>query len=169
MGKSEEQEARVRPLAAAGLSTYQIADLLGDMSQTTVVRVLKRINTGSHPLVQPDDEPTYTYPAVDPCGDPPTAIQPAVLPAQITPTRRIPRESHRIRGVVVAVVIVLAAVVAGAAWYRLTQVPTPIETRIAACALYASDGQIVRITMAASDHCGSGWQFLILTHQNGSP
>lgn len=173
MGKPEEQEARVRPLAAAGLSTYQIADLLGDMSQTTVVRVLKRINTGPHPLVQPDDDPTYTYPAADPYGDPPTAIQPAlpapVPPAQRTPVSKIPRESHRIRGVVVAVMIVLAAIVAGAVWYRLTQVPAPAETRIAACALYASDGQITKITMATSDHCGAGWQFLVLTHRNGSP
>lgn len=45
-------ETQVRQLADVGLSTRRIAEVIGDVSQSTVVRVLQRINTGPQPLLK---------------------------------------------------------------------------------------------------------------------
>lgn len=44
-------ENQVRQLAGIGLSTRRIAGVIGDVSQSTVVRVLRKINTGPQPIL----------------------------------------------------------------------------------------------------------------------
>jgi Homeodomain-like domain len=47
-------EDQVRQLAGVGLSTRRIADAIGDVSQSTVVRILQRINSGPQPVILPE-------------------------------------------------------------------------------------------------------------------
>ena len=44
-------ETQVRQLAGIGLSTRRIAAVIGDVSQSTVVRVLQKVNTGPQPAL----------------------------------------------------------------------------------------------------------------------
>ena len=55
-----EQEEKVRPYAELGWPTRKIADEV-DMSQTTVTRVIKRINTGPQPILS-REYPTQPQP-----------------------------------------------------------------------------------------------------------
>lgn len=45
-------EIQVRKLHGAGLSTRKIAAVLGDVSQSTVSRVLQKINSGPQPILR---------------------------------------------------------------------------------------------------------------------
>lgn len=47
-----ELENEVRKLASIGWSTRRIAATIGDVSQSTVVRVLQKINSGPQPVLR---------------------------------------------------------------------------------------------------------------------
>lgn len=57
-------EEQVRKLAAAGLSTRRIAQALGDVSQSTVVRVLQRVNSGPQPVLRAETGMSQRGPAI---------------------------------------------------------------------------------------------------------
>lgn len=58
-------EGQIRQLAAAGLSTRQIALALGGaVSQSTVVRTLQRINSGPQPILQARKALSERLPAI---------------------------------------------------------------------------------------------------------
>jgi hypothetical protein len=61
-----EVEEQVRKLATAGLSTRKIAGVIGDISQSTVVRILQKVNSGPQPILDAAKEATSglaTWPA----------------------------------------------------------------------------------------------------------
>jgi hypothetical protein len=54
-------EEQVRRLASIGLSTRKIATTIGDVSQSTVVRVLAKINSGPQPVLRDQPLPGRTH------------------------------------------------------------------------------------------------------------
>lgn len=52
-----ELETEVRKLASIGMSTRRIATTIGDVSQSTVVRVLQKINSGPQPVLRDKPSP----------------------------------------------------------------------------------------------------------------
>lgn len=50
-------ETEVRKLAGIGMSTRRIATTIGDVSQSTVVRVLQKINSGPQPIIRDKPSP----------------------------------------------------------------------------------------------------------------
>lgn len=52
-----ELESEVRKLASIGMSTRRIAATIGDVSQSTVVRVLHKINSGPQPVLRDKPSP----------------------------------------------------------------------------------------------------------------
>lgn len=53
----DQLEEQVRKLHSVGLSTRKIAQTIGDISQSTVVRTLQKINSGPQPIL-PDETST---------------------------------------------------------------------------------------------------------------
>lgn len=53
-------EEQVRRLASVGMSTRKIASAIGDVSQSTVVRVLAKINSGPQPVLRDRPLPART-------------------------------------------------------------------------------------------------------------
>lgn len=132
----EAQEEAVRPYAAAGLSTRKIADETG-MSQSTVSRVLRRINTGPQPIIQADQRP------------------------------RGPRSRSQIAAVAVLAIalLILAAAAASVAWARFMRGPAPVVRVPPAvvCIRSSAAGNVTGIALASRGKCAASWKTLTLT------
>jgi Homeodomain-like domain-containing protein len=139
-----EQEEKVRPLAQAGLSTREIAAVV-DMSQSTVSRVIQRINTGPHPIVKPRSR----------------------LREKL-PFPQLPRR-FRIRGAaLLAVALLLLAFGLASLTYlrgrpihtyiRIVDPPAPISV----CVGITLQGYMTDLANATNGKCPAGWKLLVL-------
>jgi hypothetical protein len=143
----EEREEKIRPLATAGLSTRAIEKQTG-IPQSTVVRDLKRINTGESPIQ---------------------------LPEQNRTTQRL-RWTVRAGALFVTSLLILAVVLGAATLLRDIPARQPVynpifnaPTRPAAasqvfyiCAGITIEGYLTDLVQATDRKCPKGWKMLVL-------
>lgn len=143
----EEREEKIRPLAMAGLSTRKIEELT-EIPQSTVVRDLKRINTGEHPIQLPEPDKT---------------------------TQRL-RWTVRAGALFVTSVLLLAVVLGAATLLRDIPARQPVYNPIfqyqsprAAtsqvfyiCAGITIEGYLTDLVQATGRKCPKGWKMLVL-------
>ena len=138
-----EREEKERPLAQAGLSTRDIERITG-IPQSTVVRDLKRINTGPQPIL---------------------GHQPARHSA-----RRISRATVRlITTLLIITLLCLTTTFSALAWMRTRNLPAPAPapaapaaTSISLCVGITLQGYVSDLAQAQSGHCPIGWKLLVL-------
>jgi hypothetical protein len=146
----DEREEKIRPLAAARLSTREIEQVTG-IPQSTVVRDLKRINTGERPIILPDPARTGK------------SLRRWVWPIAIT----------------VTALLVLACAVGSVTLFREvpghqtmyapvfpTRAQTRVQAPISMCVRFTLDGYVSDLTQATGHSCPRNWK--LLTLQPGS-
>jgi hypothetical protein len=136
----EEREEKIRPLATAGLSTREI-EKLTEIPQSTVVRDIKRINTGENPIQQPDPAKTAKR------------LRQWVWPIAITVTALL------ILAVALGSVTVLRDITARQPVYApVFQTQAPIYM----CAGITIEGYLTDLVQATGRTCPKGWKMLVL-------
>jgi hypothetical protein len=143
----DEREEKIRPLASAGLSTRQIEQATG-IPQSTVVRDLKRINTGENPVMLPEtaQTPKRLRRWVWPIAISVTALLVlAVAFCSVTLFREIPG-----RPTVYAPVFPAPAQ------------PAAVEAPIYLCVGLTLEGYVSDIAPAMNRKCPGDWKLLVL-------
>lgn len=136
----EEREEKIRPLATAGLSTRAIEQIT-EIPQSTVVRDLKRINTGENPIQQPETAKT---------------------------AKRL-RISVRAIALSVTALLVLAVAVGAVTLMReftaRQTVYAPVfqtQAPIYECFGFTIEGYLSDVAQATGHKCPKGWRMLVL-------
>lgn len=140
----EEREEKIRPLVAAGLSTREI-EKITDIPQSTVVRDIKRINTGENPVLVPDREKAPK------------------------PLRRWPLAI----GITVTALLVLAVAIGAVTFLRnapatprgyapVFQYPAPSDRSVYLCVGVTLEGYVSDLAPAVGKTCPRDWKLLKL-------
>lgn len=146
----DEREEKIRPLATAGISTRDIERMTG-IPQSTVVRDLKRINTGPLPVIRPDT------------GKAPKSLQRWAWPIGISATALL------VLAVVLGAMTLMRAVQAPQAAYTPV-FPAKVAAQPAAdtylCIGITMEGYVSDIAPATQHKCPEDWKLLVL-HPGG--
>lgn len=140
----EEREEKIRPLVTAGLSTRGIEQVTG-IPQSTVVRDIKRINTGENPILAPDQE---------------------------KPVKTI-RRWPLVIGITVSALLILAVAIGAVTFLRnaptretgyapIFQYPAPANRAVYLCVGVTLEGYVSDLAPATGKMCPRDWKLLKL-------
>lgn len=136
----EEREEKIRPLATAGLSTRAIEQIT-EIPQSTVVRDLKRINTGENPIQQQETAKTAKR------------LRISVRAIAISVTALL------VLAVALGAVTLMRQFTARPAIYAPTfQSQAPIYE----CVGITIEGYVSDLALATGRKCPKGWKLLVL-------